>query len=599
MNRFNPASLAPATRRTEPREHRPMNRLSRMLAAASVALAAAPALAQPHAEPRHEIAWNRYYTADQIDAHMRSIAGAHPDLVRVRSIGKSAHGRDMLLAVITAPGDDHRTKPAMWIDGAIHANEIQAAEVALYSVWYLATNYGHNEQITELLDDYAFYILPMVNPDSRVTWFERPSTPHNRRANQVDMDSDRDGLAAEDDVDDLDGDGSITQMWKRDPRGQWVRNRFDDRIFERVPEGEFGDWIYLGSEGIDDDGDGRTSEDTTDGHDMNRNWPADWQPDYVQRGAGAFPFSAPETRNVGRFCYEHPNIAAFQSYHNTGGMILRGPGSSHRAREYPREDLRVYDKLGRVGEQMLPYYRYMIIYADLYNVHGGEATWASENLGVVSFTNELWATGKYFQRDNDRPNDEQMWLFRDKLQFGAVFKDYTEVDHPEHGPVLVGGLNKWSSRSTPTFMLEEEAHRNFAFTAFHAAEMPKLSFDRTEVVRLGDRLWQVTVEVRNEKIIPTRTARARTAGIGRADLLTVDGATVLTSGSINDWWDTAVRETRHEPGRVRIDSGVPGQGSVLHRFFVEADDGTDLTLRYDAEKATNIETTITLEESDE
>mgnify|MGYP003646431809 CR=1 FL=1 len=327
------------------------------------------------------------------------------------------------------------------------------------------------------------------------------------------LDSDRDGLAGEDDVNDLDGDGSITQMWKRDPRGQWVRDRFDDRIFERVPEGEFGDWTYLGSEGIDNDGDGRTSEDTTDGHDMNRNWPADWQPDYVQRGAGAFPFSAPETRNIGEFCYEHPNIAAFQSYHNTGGMILRGPGSAHRAREYPREDLRVYDKLGQVGNEMLPYYRYMIIYADLYNVHGGEA------------------------------------------------------------------------------------HRNFAFTAFHAGEMPKLAFDRTRVERLGDRLWSVTVEIRNEKIIPTRTARARTAGIGRADLLTLEGGAVLTSGSLGDWWDTSVRETRHEPARVRIDAGVPGQGSIVHRFFVEADAGTELTVRYDAEKAIDIETTITLEPS--
>lgn len=590
---------APGAMSTHPRKNNPMNPLKRtaLLAMACCTLGA-PASAQPHTEPRHEIAWNRYYTADQIDGHMRSLAGAYPDIVKVRSIGKSGKGRDMLVAIITSPDSDHRAKPAMWIDGAIHANEIQAAEVALYSVWYLATNYGHNDAITDLLDHNTFYILPMVNPDSRVTWFEQPSTPHSRRANQMLMDSDRDGLAGEDDVNDLDGDGSITQMWKRDPRGSWVRNRFDDRIFERVPEGEFGDWTYLGQEGIDNDGDGRTSEDTTDGHDMNRNWPADWQPDYVQRGAGAFPFSAPETRNIGRFCYEHPNIAAFQSYHNTGGMILRGPGSSHRARDYPREDLRVYDKLGNVGNEMLPYYRYMIIYADLYNVHGGEATWAAEGLGVVSFTNELWATGKYFQRGVDSPSDKQMWMFRDKLQFGTVFKDYTEIDHPEHGKVLVGGLNKWSSRSTPTFMLEEEAHRNFAFTAFHAGEMPRLAFDRTEAKRIGDRLWSVTVEIRNEKIIPSRTARARTAGIGRADLLTVEGATVLTSGSLRAWSDNSIRETRHEPARVRVDGGVPGQGSIIHRFLVEADAGTTLTVRYDAEKAINIETTIELGDAD-
>jgi hypothetical protein len=36
-------------------------------------------------------------------------------------------------------------------------------------------------------------------------------------------------------------------MWKRDPRGEWIRDRFDDRVFTRVPAGETGDWTYLGA----------------------------------------------------------------------------------------------------------------------------------------------------------------------------------------------------------------------------------------------------------------------------------------------------------------------------------------------------------------
>lgn len=576
-----------------------MNLTTRIAAAVLTVVTAAPALATPHVESRHEIAWNRYYTVEEIESHMKALERAYPDIVKVHSIGKSGQGRDLLVATVTAPGSDHKAKPAMWIDGSIHANEIQASEIPLYSIWYLATYYGHNDRITEILDEYAFYIMPIVSPDSRVAWFEKPSTPHSRRANQMVDDSDRDGLTDEDDVNDLDGDGSLTQMWKADPRGQWIRNRFDPRIFERVPEGEFGDWTYLGQEGIDNDGDGRASEDGTDGHDMNRNWPADWQPDYVQRGAGAFPFSAPETRAIGEFCYAHPNIAAFQSYHNTGGMILRGPGAAYRTAQYPREDLRVYDQLGREGENFLPYYRYLIIHADLYNVHGGEATWASEGLGVIAFTNELWTPGKYFQRSVDRPTDEQMWMFRDKLQFGMAFKDYTEVEHPQHGKVLVGGLNKWSSRITPTFMLEEESHRNFAFTVYHAGEMPKLSFDRTEARRLSGDLWQVTVEVRNARIIPTRTARMRTAGIGRADLLTLEGAEVIASGSVGSWSDHDIRETRFEPARVRLDAGVPGRGAVIHRFLVRGADASEITVRFSSEKAADIETTIRLEDRSE
>ncbi len=559
------------------------------------------AYGQPHVEARHEVAFNRYYTFEQLMEHMREIARAYPELVELRTIGQSGEGRDLVMAIVTAPNGPHHEKPAMWIDGSIHANEIQASEVVLYTLWYLTAHYGHTEPITKLLEERTFYLLPVVNPDGRVAWFERPSTPHNRRANQIEYDNDRDGLVNEDPEDDLDGDGSITQMWKRDPRGEWVRDRFDPRIFRRVPPGETGDWTYLGQEGIDKDGDGRINEDGTDGYDMNRNWPADWQPNYVQSGAGPYPLSAPETRSIAEFCYDHPNIAAFQSYHNTGGMLLRGPGTNYRRSAYPAEDLRVYERLGRDGEQMLPYYRYLVIFADLYNVHGGEATWAAESLGIISFTNELWTAAKYFQRDVARPDEEQMWMFRDRLQFGQVFTDYTEVEHPQFGTVLVGGLNKWSSRSTPTFMLEEECHRNFAFTTYHADEMPLVRFDRIAVEHLGDRLWSVKVELRNERLIPTRTARMRQANIGRHDILEceMDGGEILTAGLMDSWWDTAIDEVKFEPNRVQLKSGVPGRGSVIVRFLIEGDGGDEMVLRYTSDKARDQTLGIRLEETPE
>ena len=572
--------------------------LKLLVAFAVVSAFAQTAFAQATVDSRHEIAWNRYYDVEQTYEHMRALERAYPELIELRTIGTSLQGRELIMAIITKPGDDHTQKPAMWIDGSIHANEVQATEVVLYSLWYLATYYGHNDEITGLLDDYAFYMMPIVSPDSRAKWFEGPSTPHNRRSNQMPRDNDRDGLIDEDPADDLDGDGSITQMWKRDPRGEWVRDRFDDRVFTRVPAGESGDWTFLGSEGIDDDGDGQTNEDGTDGHDMNRNWPADWQPDYVQFGAGAYPLSAPETRAVAEFCYDHPNIAAFQSYHNTGGMMLRGPGTNYRTGAYPREDLRVYDEIGRIGTDLLPFYRYLVVFSDLYNVHGGEVTWAHEALGVISFTNELWTVGKYFQRSG-RPTAEQMRLFRDRLQFGATFQPFSEVEQPEHGTVLVGGLNKWSSRSTPVFMLEEEAHRNFAFTMLHGGEMPKLRFDRTKVKKLGGQLWEVTVEIRNDKLIPTRTARASDAGIGAADLLTAEGEgiRIVASGKLDGWWDTTADEVRHEPARVLYNEGVGSQGTVVHRFWVEGDRGSNLRLRYQAEKAVDIKATLELETS--
>lgn len=562
------------------------------------------ASAQPHPQGvKVEIAWNRYYSFVEIEGHLRALASAYPELIELRSIGKSREGRDMWLAIVTSPDvrkgtEAHRERPAMWIDGNIHANEIQAAEVVLYSIWYLATRYGQNQDITELMDRTTFYMMPVVNPDSRQAWFDEPATPSSPRGNRRPVDDDNDGLVDEDPADDLDGDGSITSMWRPDPSGDWIRDEVDPRVFRQAREGERGEWSRAGSEGIDNDGDGRINEDAEGGDDMNRNWPGDWQPDYIQGGAGAYPFSNPETRAIGEFLYSHPNVAAFQSYHNSGGMILRGPGTSYREDQYPRADQQVLQAIAAAGEELLPFYRSLVIYRDLYNVHGGEATWASEGLGIIAYTNELFNAGKYFQREGYlRPSEAQMTIFRDRLQFGETFKDYTEIDHPQLGRVLVGGTNKWASRSTPTFMLEEECHRNFAFTMFHAGEMAELSFERIEAEPVSPGLWAVSVEVRNSRLIPTRTGRAADRAIGADDLLTCEPAAgrVLTSGRIGNFWDDALaEETRHEPGRVRLRAGVPSRGVVRHRFYIEAPPGTEVRLGYVAEKAVDIRATVTL-----
>lgn len=568
--------------------------MNRVLMIALLMLPFASARAQEHYDGPVEIAWNRYYTFVEVEQQLKAIANAYPELVELRSIGKSIEGRDMWVAIVSGKGD-HREKPAMWIDGNVHGNEVQATEAVMYTLWYLTRAYGRNEHLTDLLDRTAFYLMPSANPDAREAWFRDPTTPSTNRHNRRPIDNDLDGAVDEDGPDDLDGDGSITGMWAKDPNGRWVRDRFDPRVFVRVEADQRGEWTYLGQEGLDNDGDGRVNEDGPYGDDMNRAFPGDWQPEYVQRGAGDYPLRTAETQAIARFILDHPNIAALQSYHNTGGMVLRGPGSSYNSPKYARGDREIYDELGQLGSRMIPYYRYLIIHEDLYNVHGGFATWAAESLGIVSFTNELWTVGKYFQRDGQQSEDDQ-WLWRDRLAFGQVFKDYTEFEHPDYGTVLVGGPNKWSSRSTPTFMLEEECHRNFAFTMLHADSMPELSAETVSVESVAAGLWAVTVEIRNHRLIPTRMPVAARDSIGRPDLLTVSGGRVVAAGELSSRLDRTMRErSAREPSRVVLEDGIGSRNQRIFRFLVQADRGTVLTFRYEAEKASDIEHRVAIE----
>ncbi len=568
---------------------------------ASIALAAgiaAPVVAQAHMPGKVEIAWNRYYTYVEVEQQLQAIAKAYPELVTLVPIGKSIQGRTLWVAIVNDPSTGPDTsKPAMWIDGNVHGNEIQACEAVMYSLWYLTKAHGQNESLTNLLKDFSFYFLPSANPDGRESWFRDAHTPNSARHNIRPVDNDGDGMIDEDPADDLDGDGHITQMWKEDPDGRMRRDPDDPRIFRPAPAGQKGQWTYLGSEGIDNDDDGRFNEDDVAADDMNRNYPSDWQPSYVQFGAGEYPFSSPETHAIGQFILERPNIAAVQSYHNSGGMILRGPGANYRDGMYTGADTRMYDEIADTGAQMLPYYRSMVIHRDLYTVHGGFVNWTAEGLGIASFTNEMWSDAKAFQGAPSSPDEKQTWIWRDRMLFGQTFVDYKEFDHPFYGKILLGGPNKWASRNTPTFMLEEECHRNFAFTMYHASCMPKVAFGRTEVRRRGEGLWSVTFEIRNDQVIPTRLAIAANRRLGQPDLLTIEGATVLASGRIDDWLDRQMDDFGVEPARILMDTGIPARGRRLIRCLVQGQPGDTLTIRYQAEKAKDVQTTIRLEET--
>jgi hypothetical protein len=166
--------------------------------------------------------------------------------------------------------------------------------------------------------------------------------------------------------------------------------------------------------------------------------------------------------------------------------------------------------------------------------------------------------------------------------------------------VLIGGGTKYSSRIPPPFMLEEECHRNFAFTMFHADNMPLLAFNWIEVKPLGppgSNLWQITIEVENNKIIPTRTAWAAQQKIGLPDTLTLtgEGVEVVTSGTLNDRFDKTLDPVDHRKHIITNERGVHGEGRSTFRYIVSGGAGSPITLRYQTQKAGDIEQLVTLE----
>lgn len=533
--------------------------------------------------PKVPIAWNRYYNHDGVTDICKKIAAAHPDLAKLSSIGKSYQGREMWVLTITdfKKGKPDE-KPGFYLDGNIHSNEIQGTEMALYTAWYLTESFKDITYIKELLADRVFYIVPTINPDARDNYMKAPNTPNSPRSGMIPVDNDRDNKINEDGFDDLDGNNHITQMIRKSTTGRFRKDPSDPRKLVMVKNDEIGEYEILGYEGIDNDGDGRVNEDGEGFYDPNRDWGWKWQPNPIQSGAYKYPFSLPENRNVRDFVMAHPNIAGSQSFHNSGGMILRGPGAEEDLSTYNAEDVRIYDAIGKKGETLIPGYRYLTVYKDLYSVFGGELDWFYGGRGVYTFTNELFTSYLYFNKPSARgEGQEQTYEFNEDLLFGDAIVPWKEFDHPQYGKIEVGGFKKNFTRADPGFILESDAHRNMAFCLYHAYHMPKLSVATITEKNLGNGLTEVTAAIRNERLMPTHASQDLKFKIERPDYISIEGTKVIAGMVVENADLNITHEQKNNPSVLEV-KNIPGLSTVTVRWIVSG--GKDYTIQVDSRK---------------
>jgi len=113
------------------------------------------------ANPKVDMSWRKYHDQKQIEDFQTKLQKAFPNLVKVESIGKSFQGRNLWALTLTDFSQgNHKEKPGFYMDGGIHANELNSVQVCLYTAWYLCENHAYMPFIQQLLKDKVFYILP-------------------------------------------------------------------------------------------------------------------------------------------------------------------------------------------------------------------------------------------------------------------------------------------------------------------------------------------------------------------------------------------------------------------------------------------------------
>lgn len=555
---------------------------------------------------------DRYYRYEHLTELLHSWADEYSDIVDIESIGKTYEGRDIWALTITnkATGP-HDEKPATFVDANIHAGEVTGCATVLWLLNHLLTGYGEDERVTRLLDETVLYAIPAIMLDGMEVYL----TSHGRMRSSTrpyPEPEEQEGLIRGD----LDGDGRSLQMRIKDPSGPWKPSPDDDRVMiRREPDETGGDYYYVLPEGMIKDWDGGAVKVAPEfqGLDLNRNFPYGWEPEWKQGGAGELPLSEPETRALAEFMLARPNISVSQHFHTWSGVILR-PSTSEPDDDLPKLDLEIYKAIGKMGEEETGYKCVSIYHDFAYDkkkpTYGTVLDWVYGTFGAYSYATELWSLPQkagievtdYIGWMRERPAEQDVAMAKtlSELTDGEGIAEWTPFDHPQLGPVEIGGWDyKFGWQNPPGNALEEVTRGNAMFVVRKMGTPPRIVFNRVEAEPVGEGVYRVSAIIQNTGFLPTYVSeRGKETGRIKPVRVRIEGDGVeLISGKVE-------QDLGHIDGRANQYGSlpVPARLPILSRgrveWIVAARPGAEIGLTAMSTKAGTVRQAIVLGSDD-
>ena len=567
-----------------------------------------PALPQPR--------FDQFLRYAELTQTLRDYAEARPDLVSIRSLGKSFEGREIWLAVVTnaATGID-TDKPAIWVDGNIHAGELTASTACLYWLHQLVVGYGSgpsgNAGVTQLLDTRVVYLCPRLNPDgAELALADKPRHIRSSTRPYPYDEEPVDGLS----VEDVDGDGRALFMRMPDPHGGWKSHPEAPQLMVPREPGDFGGSYWrLMPEGTLTHYDGLQVKvnPNKEGLDLNRNFPSQWRQEFEQAGAGPYPTSEPEVRAMVDFVVKHPNIGAAVSFHTHSGVILRPMGTLGDEHMTP-EDLWLIKRLSALGEKLSGYPAISIYHDFKYHpkeVITGTQDWFYEHLGTLFWTVELWAPNReagitgydyiHWYRDHPPADDLKLLQWSDSQCGGKAHVDWYPFRHPQLGMVELGGwdrLNYW--RNPPPHLREREVAKFPVWLMQLGLALPKLELLRAEVRAIGPEAWRIRFAVANSgylgSAVTKRAIERKTVRGVVFEIHLPPGASLATGQSRIVGPSLEGHAPKNSLQAFLPDRQVTGDRAVAE-WVVNAPRGSRLALTAQADRAGKVHTEVTLD----
>jgi hypothetical protein len=526
-----------------------------------------------------------YHDHDALSRRLAAVAREHPQRVAVRSLAKTRGERDVWLVTIGGSGAD--TRPAVLVVGGVDGARLVGSELALRFVEQIAAD--RSDSTRELLERTTFYVIPCASPDALESFFDKPRVA--RATNLTPRDDDRDGALDEDGYDDLDGNGIITQMRVRSPRGRFLADPLDERFLREADasRGERGVYELL-SEGRDNDGDGSFNEDPPGGVDINHNFPFNYRA--FSPAAGEHAASETESRALADACYDHQNIVAVFSFSSQSNLLQPWetrpePGSgAHVIRSVREGDADEFARLAKLfseitGQKKGPAY---------VKGEGSFVEWAYYHFGRVSLGAPGWwlelspkadtarsetkgaKPGSAETPEHSAAADTLAWL--DRNGSAGALVPWRRVTHPdfEGREVEVGGVAPYATSEPPASMLDSLGAMHTRYLLRLATLLPRVEIADVKTEPLGDGVTRVRMTIVNSGYLPTLLAMGETSRVPidvKAEVRLASGQTIASGRRVQLLGPVAGNGGSKElvwviagSGDVRITIGGPMTGTL-------------------------------------
>jgi len=531
--------------------------------------------------PEHD----RWYSFRELTDYLRHAEQACPSLCSLHSLGRTREDRDIwMLAVTDRTSGSADDRPGFLVHANIHAKELAGTNSSLHLIHQLLSAAPDYLDAHRLLREVVFYVVPRLNPDGA----EFALTTGGEVRSRLEETREPNCLYQHD----VDGDGAIVEMRIPRPDGDWKLDEEDARIMvPRRPGDREGDFYAVYPEGLIQDWDGGEFRYCLRSHDFNRNWPANWHQEHEQGGAGDFPFSEPEMRALADFVYAHPNIFAALGFHCGSAAILMPP-STGDWEDIPRGDRDIFQELGEraaelTGLPLLPTIDYRSADAPPISLKGHSADWGYLHMGLFHFEIEQGniynAAGVATEDFFEVASDERHIFMRDAMRYHdrhpdqRMFIDWHEAEHPQLGPVEIGGWKRyWLINPSFEHLRECIAPGSARFMIEYADRHPRLAVSDLDVEPVGDGIYRLRARVMNTGALATniseRGLQLRALKPVTVELLVGDDVELLSHGRCR-----------------QIGHLGPHRRSGELEWFVRARPGADLAVRASSQKAGVIE----------